>query len=70
MLRAVELSDQITHRAQNWSFIGPITTGIHIWQIGDPSVFQRNHPQSRVRYNDYEALAGVYERNEKGWTAA
>ena len=51
MLEAIELSQQISGRKLDWTYVEDNRIGDHIWWISDVRKFQRDYPNWKYRYD-------------------
>jgi CDP-paratose 2-epimerase len=70
MLEAIELCEQISGRALDWSLGDAPRVGDHRWWISDLAPFRRDYPQWQLTYGVEEILREIYERNVDAWTVA
>jgi CDP-paratose 2-epimerase len=66
MLEAIQLSEEISGRKLNWSYLEENRSGDHIWWISDVRRFQRDYPQWRYRYDLKAILREIYEACVQG----
>lgn len=67
MLEAIDLCQQITGHAVEWTYSDQHRTGDHIWWISDCAKFERDYPNWRLHYDVPEILQKIYEANVERW---
>ena len=61
MLEAINMAEQLTDRAFNWTYSDTNRTGDHMWWISDVSRFQQHYPQWQFTHDIEAIMAAVIE---------
>jgi CDP-paratose 2-epimerase len=61
MLEAIAMSEELTGRPMNWSYVDENRVGDHIWWISDVRRFQAHYPEWRLTYDIRSTLAEIHE---------
>ena len=70
MLEAIDLCQEITGRALNYTYSEENRIGDHIWYISDLSKFKSHYPEWDLAYDVPQILQSIYERNAEQWSLA
>jgi CDP-paratose 2-epimerase len=68
VLEAIDLTQTITGRSLEWSYVEQNRVGDHIWWIGDNGKFQSHYPQWVMQYDVELILKEIHEMNLDRWT--
>ncbi len=69
MLEAIELCEQVSGRALDWSYEPANRTGDHMWWISDTSAFEADYPDYRLSYDIEATLEEIFESGARRWMA-
>lgn len=69
MLEGIEMCQEITGNALNWTYSENNRAGDHIWWVGDLTRFQEHYPNWKLEYNVPRILEEIYEFNKERWAA-
>jgi CDP-paratose 2-epimerase len=67
MLEAIEICQEITGQAMNYSYTDVNRSGDHIWYISDLSKFKGRYPNWSIRYDVTQILKEIYHSNLERW---
>jgi CDP-paratose 2-epimerase len=69
VLEAIQMCEEITGKALNWSYVDEPRNGDHIWWISSLQKFKRHYPAWDLTYNIRAILAEIFSQNSERWSA-
>jgi len=70
MLEAIEICQQITNTALDWSYSKDNRIGDHIWWISSIAKFASHYPNWKLSYDIRDVLQEIYTVNAERWLEA
>jgi CDP-paratose 2-epimerase len=67
MLEAIEICQEITGQAMNYSYTDTNRSGDHIWYISDLSKFKGRYPNWSIQHDVTQILQEIYHSNLERW---
>ncbi len=68
MLEAIRMSEEITGRDFNSTYVDDNRIGDHIWYISDLARFQEHYPEWSLKYDVRAILQEIYDNNIEKWS--
>jgi CDP-paratose 2-epimerase len=68
VLEAIEMSEQITGKKLDWTYVDQNRVGDHVWWIGDNGRFAEHYPGWELKYDVLDILTEMHQLNKVRWT--
>jgi CDP-paratose 2-epimerase len=68
VLEAIEMSEEITGKQLDWTYVDQNRVGDHIWWIGDNGRFAEHYPGWKLEYDVRDILTEMHQLNKGRWT--
>ena len=70
VLEAIDLAQEISSSALDWTYVDENRVGDHIWWVGSNQRFADHYPQWKMQYDVPRILGEMYDLNQQRWSRA